>query len=76
MADKNNIPLPDLLKLKRWNTPETYGAFRGEVNSNIHRTLGCVGTITDGAIRDVDEMCNAGFKAIARRMCAGHACEW
>jgi regulator of RNase E activity RraA len=32
-----------------------------------------VGTITDGAIRDLDEMNNAGFKAIARRLCVGHA---
>jgi len=44
-----------------------------EVNANVHRAFGCVGTITDGAIRDVDEMCNAGFKAIARRLCVGHA---
>lgn len=35
--------------------------------------LGCVGTITDGAIRDVDEMTNAGFKVLARRLCVGHA---
>jgi regulator of RNase E activity RraA len=32
-----------------------------------------VGTITDGAIRDLDEMNNAGFKALARRLCVGHA---
>ena len=32
-----------------------------------------MGTITDGAIRDVDEMKNAGFKALARRLCVGHA---
>jgi regulator of RNase E activity RraA len=31
-----------------------------------------VGTITDGAVRDIDEMTNAGFKAIARRFCVGH----
>ncbi len=39
----------------------------------MHKALGCIGTITDGALRDIDEMCNAGFKAIARRMCVGHA---
>jgi regulator of RNase E activity RraA len=43
------------------------------VNSNIHRALGCVGTLTDGGIRDLDEMTNAGFKALARRLCVGHA---
>jgi regulator of RNase E activity RraA len=32
-----------------------------------------VGTVTDGAVRDVDEMHNAGFKALARRLCVGHA---
>jgi regulator of RNase E activity RraA len=50
-----------------------YGAFWGEVNSNIHKSLGCVGTITDGGIRDTDEMNNAGFKALARGLCVGHA---
>ena len=53
--------------------PAVYGAFWGEVNANTHRALGCVGTITDGAIRDLDEMNNAGFKALARRLCVGHA---
>jgi regulator of RNase E activity RraA len=53
--------------------PEVIGSFWGEVNSNAHRALGCVGTITDGAIRDLDEMTNAGLKALARRLCIGHA---
>jgi|TARA_B110000208_G_scaffold171443_1_gene213733 aryl-alcohol dehydrogenase-like predicted oxidoreductase len=52
---------------------QAIGAFWGEVNSNCHRALGCIGTICDGAIRDVDEMTNAGFKALARRLCVGHA---
>ncbi len=39
----------------------------------MHRALGCVGTITDGAVRDIDEMTDAGFKALARRLCVGHA---
>ncbi|MFA6946837.1 MAG: hypothetical protein WC220_13155 [Pedobacter sp.] len=43
------------------------------MNSNVHKSLGCVCTITDGAIHDVDEMINAGFKASARRLCIGHA---
>ncbi len=52
------------------------GSFWGEVSANTHRNLGCVGTITDGAVRDTDEMANAGFKAIARRMCVGHLHAW
>ena len=41
--------------------------------------VGCVGTITDGAIRDLDEMTNAGFKALAQRFCVGprlHPVRW
>lgn len=64
---------PKIVVVQDLDKPRVIGAFWGEVNSNIHRALGCVGTITDGAIRDVDEMANAGFKAIARRFCVGHA---
>ena len=68
-----SIPGPKIVVVQDLDKPRVIGSFWGEVNSNIHRALGCVGTITDGAIRDVDEMCNAGFKAIARRFCVGHA---
>jgi len=53
--------------------PRLIGAFWGEVTSNFHRSVGCVGTIIDGGIRDVDEMGQAGFKALARGLCAGRA---
>ena len=66
-------PGPKIVVLQDLDKPETVGSFWGEVNANTHRALGCVGTITDGAIRDVDEMKNAGFKALARRLCVGHA---
>ena len=68
-----SIPGPKIVVVQDLDKPNTYGAFWGEVNSSAHRALGCVGTITDGAIRDLDEMCNAGFKALARRLCVGHA---
>ncbi len=68
-----SVPGPKIVIIQDLDKPRTVGSFWGEVNSNIHRALGCVATITDGAVRDVDEMYNAGFKAIARRMCVGHA---
>lgn len=67
------IPGPKIVVVQDLDKPQVIGAFWGEVNSNMHRALGCVGTIVDGAIRDVDEMTNAGFKALARRFCVGHA---
>jgi len=69
-------PGPKIVVVQDLDKPRMIGSFWGEVNSNTHRALGCVGTITDGAIRDLDEMNNAGFKAIARRLCVGHAWAW
>ena len=68
-----SVPGPKIVIVQDLNKPAVIGSFWGEVNSNTHKALGCVGTITDGAIRDIDEMCNAGFKALARRTCVGHA---
>jgi len=68
-----SVPDPKIVVVQDRDKPGTFGAFWGEVNSTIHKALGCVGTITDGAIRDLDEMRNVGFKAIARRLCVGHA---
>jgi regulator of RNase E activity RraA len=67
------VPGPKIVVVQDLDKPRVIGSAWGEVNSNIHRALGCVGTITDGGIRDVDEMTNAGFKALARRLCVGHA---
>ncbi|MCR9291538.1 MAG: RraA family protein [bacterium] len=66
-------PGPKIVVVQDLDKPAVIGSFWGEVNANVHRTLGCVGTIVDGAVRDVDEMTNAGFKSLARRMCVGHA---
>ena len=67
------MPGPKIVVVQDLDKPAVIGSLWGEVSSNTHRALGCVGTITDGAIRDLDEMTNAGFKALARRLCVGHA---
>lgn len=64
---------PKIVVVQDLDKPRVAGSFWGEVSANTHRALGCVGTIVDGAIRDLDEMANAGFKALARRLCVGHA---
>lgn len=68
-----SLPGPKIVVVQDLDKPNVVGAFWGEVNANVHRALGCVGAIIDGAIRDLDEMNNAGFKALARQMCVGHA---
>ena len=68
-----SVPGPKIVVVQDLDKPAVIGSFWGEVTSNFHRALGCFGTITDGAIRDLDEMTNAGFKALARRLAVGHA---
>ena len=68
-----SVPGPKIVVLQDLDKPRCVGSFWGEVNAGAHRALGCVGTVTDGAIRDVDEMTAAGFKAVARRLCVSHA---
>ena len=49
------------------------GAFWGEQNANIHKALGCVGVITDGGVRDLDEMQALGFHAFAAHVLVSQA---
>jgi 4-hydroxy-4-methyl-2-oxoglutarate aldolase len=72
----SSVPGPKIVVVQDLSSPRVVGSFWGEVNANVHRALGCVGTITDGAVRDLNEMTSAGFKAIARRLCVGHAWAW
>ena len=49
-----------------------FGAFWGEVNSNIHKSLGVIGTITNGSVRDLDEL-SEGFQVLAGKIGPAHA---
>ncbi len=49
-----------------------YGSFWGEVNSAVHKALGCIGGITDGSIRDLDDIA-PGFQLLARKVVPSHA---
>jgi regulator of RNase E activity RraA len=49
------------------------GSFWGEVNANIHKALGCVGTVTDGSVRDLDEVQETGFHFFSGCISVSHA---
>jgi 4-hydroxy-4-methyl-2-oxoglutarate aldolase len=68
-----SVPGPKIVVVQDLDKPRLLGAFWGEVSANFHRSVGCIGTIIDGGIRDVDEMGQAGFKALARALCPGRA---
>jgi regulator of RNase E activity RraA len=49
-----------------------FGAFWGEVQSNIHKALGALGVVTDGSIRDIP-MIAPGFQMLAGSLAPSHA---
>jgi regulator of RNase E activity RraA len=49
-----------------------YGAFWGEVQSNVHKALGCLGTITNGSVRDIPAIAE-GFQMLAGSIAPSHA---
>jgi regulator of RNase E activity RraA len=53
--------------------PRGQGAQWGEVQANIHKALGCAGVITDGSVRDLDEVKALGFQFAAAHVSVSHA---
>jgi len=49
-----------------------YGAFWGEVQSTVHQALGCLGTVTNGSVRDLP-MIPEGFRMLAGSIGPSHA---
>ena len=49
-----------------------YGAFWGEVQSNVHKALGCLGVVTNGSVRDIP-MIAPGFQMLAGSLSPSHA---
>ena len=48
------------------------GAFRGEVQTNEHKALGCLGTVTNGSIRDIAAVAES-FQMLAGSIAPSHA---
>lgn len=67
------IPEPRVLVVHDVDAPRPLGSFWGEVNSNIFRAQGAVGTVTDGGVRDLDEMEKLGFFAFAAEVLVSRA---
>ena len=49
-----------------------FGAFWGEVQSNVHKALGCLGVVTNGSVRDIP-MIAPGFQMLAGSIVPSHA---
>lgn len=67
------IPAPRVVVVHDLDDPRGQGAQWGEVQANIHTALGCVGTVTDGSVRDLDEVKALGFQFAAAHVSVSHA---
>lgn len=65
-------PKPSVIVIQDVDDPPGYGAFWGEVNSAIHRGLGCEGLITNGGVRDLPDIAE-GFQMLAGKVVPSHA---
>src|SRR5204863_1116851 len=66
-------PVPGIVVIEDLDGEDVgYGAFWGEVQSNVHKALGCLGTVTNGSIRDIPQI-PAGFQMLAGSIGPSHA---
>lgn len=68
-----NIPAPRIVVIEDMDDPAGLGAFVGEVNASILQALGCEGVVTNGAVRDLDEVRASGFQMFAGNVSVSHA---
>ena len=68
-----DIPEPRVVVIEDLDAPNPIGSYWGEVNGNTHKALGCVGTVTNGGVRDLDEVRELGFHFFASCVLVSHA---
>lgn len=65
-------PRPSISVIQDIDPLPGFGSFWGEVQSNVHKGLGALGTITNGCVRDIDA-CTEGFQFISGSIKPSHA---
>jgi 4-hydroxy-4-methyl-2-oxoglutarate aldolase len=67
------MPAPRVVVIEDMDNPPGLGAFVGEVHANILLALGCLGLVTNGAVRDLPGVRSTGFQVFARNVSVSHA---
>jgi 4-hydroxy-4-methyl-2-oxoglutarate aldolase len=68
-----SIPAPRVVVIEDVDDPPGLGAFVGEVHANILLALGCVGIVTNGAVRDLPDIRPTEFQMFAGNVSVSHA---
>jgi len=67
------IPGPRIVVVEDVEKHPGLGSFVGEVHANILSALGCVGVVTNGAVRDLPQVRTTGFQFFAGNVAISHA---
>jgi len=67
------VPAPRVVVVEDLDDPPGLGSLWGEVNANMHKAMGCVGCVTNGSVRDLDEVEPLGFHFFASHVAVSHA---
>lgn len=68
-----SVPGPRIAVVQDLDPQPSKGCFWGEVNSSIHQALGCLGAVTNGAARDLEEMRSTRFQMLYGHPCVSHS---
>ncbi len=71
--DVMKVPAPRVIVVEDLDGPPGLGSFWGEVNANLHKAMGCIGCVTNGSVRDLDEVEPLGFHFFAAHIAVSHA---
>ena len=64
--------MPSIVVIEDIDDTPGYGAHWGEVNTNVHYGLGCLGVVTNGSIRDIPDS-QENFQMLAGMINPSHA---
>ncbi len=64
-------PRPAVAVVQDLDVPNAIGAYWGEINTNIHKSFGLSGTLTDGVMRDLGDM-PEGYPVVAGSVGPSH----
>lgn len=67
------VPAPRILVLEDTDVPVGRGAFVGDVHASILKALGCIGYVTNGAVRELPAVRAAGIQLFAGSVLVSHA---
>lgn len=66
-------PAPRILVLEDLDQPPGRGAFLGDMHAGILTALGCVGYVTNGAVRELPSVARTGMHLFAGSVAVSHA---